>query len=117
MTTRPDLGPRLRCVLAEQRPLLHSIPVRGEIRRRFTPSDRSFLACDYTQLEARMLQLEACAPQRGGTRKIADLPLSRVCRHPHHSPPSMMVYSPGVYEHTCPGCHARTTFRVDQATL
>jgi len=50
------------------------------------------------------------------TRKIADMPLPdqwrRVCTHPEHNPPSMMVYQPGVYEHTCPGCGRRVTFTV-----
>ena len=53
------------------------------------------------------------------TRKIADIPTPcppaeqrRVCMHPEHTPPSMMVYKPGVYEHTCPGCLRRVTVTV-----
>lgn len=41
-------------------------------------------------------------------KKIADLP--RVCMHPEHNPPNMIVLQPGVYEHTCPGCGHKTTF-------
>lgn len=43
-------------------------------------------------------------------RKIADEEVP--CRHPEHNPPSMMVLEPGTYEHTCPGCHKKTVFRV-----
>ena len=39
-------------------------------------------------------------------RKIADIP--RSCNHPEHNPPNMIVLSPGVYEHTCPGCGQKT---------
>jgi hypothetical protein len=43
-------------------------------------------------------------------RKIADIP--EPCRNPQHDPPSMICLSPGVYEHTCPGCGARVLFTV-----
>lgn len=35
------------------------------------------------------------------------------CYHPEHNPPSMIVLTPGVYEHVCPGCGARVEFRVE----
>lgn len=38
------------------------------------------------------------------TRKIGDLRFVQPCRHPEHLPPTMRVWRPGVYEHTCPGC-------------
>jgi hypothetical protein len=43
-------------------------------------------------------------------KKIADLP--KICRHPEHNPPTMIVLSPGVYEHTCPGCGHQITFTI-----
>lgn len=43
------------------------------------------------------------------TKKIKDI---RPCTHPEHSPPMHMVYSPGVYEHTCPACGRVVTFTV-----
>lgn len=56
------------------------------------------------------------------TEKIADFdpckdngtwrPLRKVCRHPEHDPPTMMVFSPGVWKHTCPACGRSTTFTV-----
>lgn len=45
-----------------------------------------------------------------GLKKIADIPTP--CLHPEHNPPSMIVLSPGVYEHTCPGCGHSVTFTV-----
>lgn len=48
------------------------------------------------------------------TRKIADIP--EACRHPEHNPPSHQVFEPGVYEHVCPACGARTVFRVNRIT-
>lgn len=48
------------------------------------------------------------------TRKISDLP--RTCQHPAHNPPSMMVYSPGVWEHVCPSCGSKQTFTVQEVT-
>ena len=47
---------------------------------------------------------------KSGTRKIADLPPA--CSHPKHLPPSLRVYSDGVYEHVCPGCGNRIVFTV-----
>lgn len=49
---------------------------------------------------------------RGGTRKIADVP-PRPCQYPEHNPPSLYVFDPGVYEHTCPQCGEKKVFRVD----
>jgi hypothetical protein len=47
------------------------------------------------------------------TRKIRDIPWDRkVCYHPEHDPPGHMVYQPGVWEHTCPGCGKVTVFTV-----
>jgi len=52
------------------------------------------------------------------TRKIRDLPLEHwytpwpPCQHPEHNPPSHMVFEPGVYEHTCPGCGRQLEFVV-----
>lgn len=37
------------------------------------------------------------------TKKIADLP-ENFCLDPGHNPPTMRLYRPGVYEHTCPKC-------------
>lgn len=51
-------------------------------------------------------------------KKIADWPvefprvgkpLPMPCRHPEHNPPGMIVLSPGIYEHECPGCHRKQT--------
>ncbi len=57
------------------------------------------------------------------TKKIRGLPeydkegmrqidMEEICRDPEHNPPSMMVYPPGVYEHTCPRCEEKKTFTV-----
>ncbi len=46
------------------------------------------------------------------TKKISDLPHQPICRNPEHNPPSMRVFEPGVYEHTCPGCGHKMTFTV-----
>jgi hypothetical protein len=46
------------------------------------------------------------------TRKIAEIPEQKVCRHPEHNPPNMMVWEPGVYEHECPRCGEIQTFTV-----
>lgn len=43
-------------------------------------------------------------------KKIKDAP--RPCLHPEHKPPKHMVFQPGTYEHTCPGCGQKTTFTV-----
>ena len=48
------------------------------------------------------------------TKKIADLPSFRRCRHPEHKPPTMVVWEPGVYEHTCPSCGDVTRFIVSE---
>jgi hypothetical protein len=47
------------------------------------------------------------------TRKIADPP-KPPCRHPEHNVPSMRVFEPGTYEHTCPGCGNKVVFTVPQ---
>lgn len=44
------------------------------------------------------------------TKKIADAPVP--CFHPEHDPPSMMVFEPGTYEHTCPSCGKKVVFTV-----
>ncbi len=49
------------------------------------------------------------------TRKIADIPTH--CRNPEHDPPSMRVFEPDVYEHTCPGCGKKTVFSVPRIEL
>lgn len=46
------------------------------------------------------------------TRKIADFPKHVTCQHPDHSPPSMAMLDPGMYEHTCPACGHLTKFTV-----
>lgn len=49
-------------------------------------------------------------------KKIADLPefaKYEPCQHPEHNPPSHVHLKPGVYEYECPGCHRKTTFRVE----
>jgi hypothetical protein len=45
------------------------------------------------------------------TKKIADD--ERPCMDPEHDPPKHMVYRPGTYEHTCPGCSRKIVFRVE----
>lgn len=50
------------------------------------------------------------------TRKITDFETA-ICRHPGHNPPSHQVFTPGVYEHTCPFCKHRQTFTVNRPTL
>lgn len=35
------------------------------------------------------------------------------CMNPEHDPPMHIVLSPGVWEHTCPGCGQTTVFHVD----
>ena len=47
-----------------------------------------------------------------GTRKIADLPQEKICTSSAHNPPTLMVYEPGVYEHTCPHCGNIQVFTV-----
>lgn len=36
------------------------------------------------------------------------------CRHPDHDIPTMIVYTPGTYEHVCAGCGVKTYFTVDK---
>lgn len=35
-----------------------------------------------------------------------------ICFHREHEVPSMQVFSPGLWEHVCPGCGHRREFRV-----
>lgn len=37
------------------------------------------------------------------------------CRSPEHLPATMVVRSPGTYEHTCPNCGFKTVFEVPPA--
>lgn len=53
--------------------------------------------------------------QKGGTRKIADLP--QPCRDSGHNPPSMMSFSDGIYEHVCPSCGKSQQFTVRNPSL
>lgn len=46
------------------------------------------------------------------TRKISDDKEHRPCFSRDHSPPSHMVFEPGLYEHTCSECGKKTVFRV-----
>jgi hypothetical protein len=46
------------------------------------------------------------------TRKIGEVVETRRCYDTSHDPPSMMVWEPGVYEHTCPSCGKKQTFVV-----
>lgn len=46
--------------------------------------------------------------------KIADAP--KPCLNPEHNPPSMIVLSPGTYQHTCPGCGYSVQFTVGNVT-
>lgn len=50
------------------------------------------------------------------TKKIADLPAHMRCLSPDHNPPSMMVYQPGTYEHTCSACGYVVFFTVSGVT-
>ena len=45
-------------------------------------------------------------------RKIKDFP--KVCKHPEHNPPTMIVLEVGVYEYTCPSCGKVTIFTVPE---
>lgn len=47
-------------------------------------------------------------------RKIADIPPP--CMNREHEPPMHISLSPGVYEHTCPGCGKSVTFTVPSIT-
>lgn len=60
------------------------------------------------------------------TKKIGDVPegfessfpsAPRPCRDSEHNPPSMRVFEPGVYEHTCPRCKAMQIFTVQKPML
>ena len=53
------------------------------------------------------------------TRKIEDLTPTkhRPCMHPEHDPAMHMVYTNGVYEHTCPACGHVQTFTVMNPTM
>lgn len=42
--------------------------------------------------------------------KLRGLP----CRDPDHNPPTMMVYEPGLYEHTCRACGQVQRFGVQR---
>jgi hypothetical protein len=46
------------------------------------------------------------------TRKIRDLDPKETCTDPEHDPPMYMVFSPGVWEHTCPSCGKTVTFTI-----
>lgn len=48
------------------------------------------------------------------TKRIGDPPGRKVCLHPEHNPPTMVVWEPGIYEHTCPGCGRKVQFVVPQ---
>jgi len=49
------------------------------------------------------------------TRKIRDINIPKVCRHPEHNPPMHWCPEPGVYEHTCPSCGHVVQFVVAQS--
>ncbi len=38
------------------------------------------------------------------------------CLHPEHDPPKGQVFSPGVWEHTCPACGKKKVFVVPTRT-
>lgn len=46
------------------------------------------------------------------TIKIKDFDSQDYCGHPEHDPPTMIVFEPGEYEHTCPGCGKKQRFIV-----
>jgi hypothetical protein len=49
------------------------------------------------------------------TRKVKDYekdPKYATCLDPDHKPPTMVVWDPGEYEHTCPRCGRITKFVV-----
>ena len=67
--------------------------------------------------EAEVLNMDILTRRlKGGTRKIGDAP-PRPCQDPEHNPPGMMVYEPGVYEHTCPACGNTVIFTKREAYL
>jgi hypothetical protein len=49
-------------------------------------------------------------------KKVSELWTLVACRSTEHNPPSMIVLSPGVYEHTCPNCGHVTRFTVGSIT-
>ena len=49
------------------------------------------------------------------TIKIAEPP-KPPCNNPEHNAPTHMVWSPGTYQHTCPGCGESYEFTVPQIT-
>lgn len=54
------------------------------------------------------------------TRKIKEwswLDEFKPCFHPEHNPPNHRVFEPGLYEHECPECGLRQTFRVGSVFL
>lgn len=60
------------------------------------------------------------------TKKIADLPPphkgwesepTKYCQDPCHDPPSMRVFEPGLYEHTCPRCGHKTPLTVHERAI
>ena len=51
------------------------------------------------------------------TKKIKDIEEYEICTHPEHNPPQHQVFPPGVYEHVCPACGEKTTFRVEQNVI
>lgn len=51
------------------------------------------------------------------TRKIRDITPQQGCTDPEHEPPSHMVFTPGEFEHECPGCGKKTRFTVPLITL
>ncbi len=106
---RLDLGPRFRQLLDQQPGRRYAIPDITQQEARYggiRPSIRETFTGGYNL--RRPFGTEPVFT--GGTRKIAELP--EVCRNPEHNPATMRVYTPGVYEHTCPGCGAVQHFTV-----
>ncbi len=52
---------------------------------------------------------------KGGLELIKEA--EKPCFHPQHNPPSHMVYKPGTYRYTCPGCGKTITFEVPLITF
>ena len=46
------------------------------------------------------------------TKKIDKIPKTSICYDPEHNPPTMMLFQPGHYEHTCPSCKKKIYFYV-----
>lgn len=45
------------------------------------------------------------------TQKIGELPkFPFLCEDPDHNPPTMRVFEPGIWEHTCPTCNHKQKF-------